>query len=97
MTLRPPRATRTDTSVPYTSPCRSGDLLHPLHVLRELAEDLADRPVLQVVADLPERAQDGVGVPDAVGTGVDRAHALLRPLDRVDDRAREQEIGRAHV
>ena len=72
--------------------CLARDRLHAVHVQRQLAEDLAHRPVLEVVADLAERPEDVVRVPDPVRARVDGAHAVLGALDRVDDRAREQPV-----
>ena len=56
---------------------RARRALHVVHVRREVVEDLGDRAVLELAADLAEQPLRLVGDADAVGARLDLAQALL--------------------
>src|SRR3546814_10557001 len=83
MIRRPPRSTRTDTLVPYTTLFRSAGrhVAGAQHIALELLGDVADvRHLVEVLVEL-------LRLTDLIGTLLDHLNALPHLLDLLEDRA----------
>src|SRR3546814_16602243 len=103
MTRRPPRSTRTDTLVPYTTLFRSPGVEHDLEGAdRHDEQDQADDIDPRLGAFRLERRQQGEHAErtDCDDGQVDEEYPRPGPIvaDRAaEDRAEDRQIGRAHV
>src|SRR3546814_16499475 len=96
MILRPPRSTRTETSCPYTTPCRSPAVVnsHSTQVQR-VHNPLADDPFLRRFFGIPDGPQERVR--QALGSGVivDAESGLVltnnHVIEGADDISRSEE------
>src|SRR3546814_11090864 len=87
MIMPPPRATRTDTLVPYTTLCRSprpgNGVLLEVVAERPVAEHLEKGVVARGVADLVEVVVLAAGTQAALDVGRAHVAALLRAKEHV--------------
>src|SRR3546814_9313679 len=103
MILRPPRSTRTDTLLPYTTLFRSTRVAHEIDQ-KGLEEIVADAFVGEHEVDVEqvarvvaiERGRDFPGIEVSFGDQLHFGETEAR-LDRGAHRSQHWQIGRAHV